>query len=83
MVVTLGIKIDGVRVGSVGVQQLYTPEIGSSRSLSASYLSTSGTNSNVLSAGQHTIEAFINLNTTGAKFPSVPEELVLTYFDFD
>lgn len=83
MVVSLGIKIDGIRVGSIGIQQLYTPEVGSSRSLSASYLSSEGDNSAPLSAGQQTIEAFININTTGARFPSVPEELVLTYFDFD
>lgn len=83
MVVSLGIKIDGVRVGSVGVQQLYTPNTASSRSLSASYLSAVGSNSAPLSPGQHTIEAYINVATTGAGHPSVPEEVVLTYFDFD
>lgn len=83
MVVKLGIKIDGVPVGSIGVQQLYTPYEASSRSLTASYLSAVGDHSSPLTAGQHTIEAYIIVETTGAKHPSVPEELTLTYFDFD
>ncbi len=83
MVVKLGIKIDGVPVGSVGVQQLYTPYEASSRSLTASYLSAVGDHSSPLTAGQHTVEAYIIVETTGAKHPSVPEELTLTYFDFD
>ncbi len=83
MVVSLGIKIDGSPVGTVGVQQLYVPEAGSTRTLTASYLSAVGSNSSPLSAGNHTIEVYVHVNAVSAKFPSFPNELNLTYFDFD
>ncbi len=83
MSISLGIKIDGLKVGSLGVQQLFVPEIASTRTLTASYLSAVGPNSSPLSVGNHLIEVYVNVNAISTKHTSVPNELHLTYFDFD
>jgi len=83
MVVVFGIKINGQPVGSVGVQELIAPDTGSSRSLTASYLSAVSDHSTPLPPGTHTVEAFIRVQADSVSHASVPEELTLFYFDFD
>jgi hypothetical protein len=78
---TLGIKIDGVQVGTIGDQQLAAGVGQSSRTLSAMYLSAPGSDSAVLAPGSHTVEVFINVSGTSLLHTSVPQDAVLTYFD--
>lgn len=72
-----GVKIDGVKVGSLGVQQLSGPgREESSRGVTASYV----TAPNTLSPGNHTIEVYAK---TVGDFDHVfvPGDLSLVYFD--
>ena len=79
--VTLGIRVDGNQLGSVGVQQLADGAGQASRTLSASYLSAAGTSSTRLLPGNHVVEVFVRIEGNNIKHASVPQELVLTYFD--
>lgn len=81
-IVKLKIKIDGVERGSHGVQGLGTPNVGSGRTLTASYLSTNP----VLSAGSHTVQVVGNVtNVSGAAGSyftlGMSRHLPLIYFD--
>jgi hypothetical protein len=77
----LGIKVDNVARGTLGVQQLAVGAGQSSRNLSSSYLSAPGPNSAVLSPGPHTVQTYINVSGSLLHYPAVPQDVVLTYFD--
>ncbi len=77
----LGLKIDGVAVGSTGVQQLALGAGQASRTLSASYLSAPNSASGTLAVGLHTVEVYLRAEGELLNFPSVPTDLTLTWFD--
>jgi hypothetical protein len=79
--VILGIKIDGQPVSALGLQQLAVGAGQASRTLSASYLSAPGTPTGPLSVGTHTVEAYINVSGNPLRYPSVPSDVSLTWFD--
>ena len=79
--VILGIKVDGQPVSALGLQQLAVGAGQASRTLSASYLSAPGTATGPLSVGAHTVEAYINVSGNPLRFPSVPSDVSLTWFD--
>jgi hypothetical protein len=71
-----GIKIDGVKVGTVGVQKVKSPYVESSRSLTASYLSAP----NTLSPGNHTVQVYARAQGN-IKWALLTKDLPLIYFD--
>ncbi len=72
-----GIKIDGIKVGTLGIQQLSGPgREESSRGVTASYVSAP----NTLSVGNHTIEVYANVSGD-FDHVFVPNDLALIYFD--
>jgi hypothetical protein len=77
----IGIRIDGIDVGSIGTQQLNYPNGASRRAVSASYLSASGgSSSNTLGVGSHSIEVYAR--ATGSYIHlSATKGLTLVYFD--
>ena len=77
----LGLKIDGVQQGTLGIQQIRAGFGQASRTLTASYLSASGPNSAPLAPGPHLVEVYINVQGAQIKNASVPQELALVYFD--
>ena len=79
--VVLGIKVDGQSVSALGLQQLAVGAGQASRTLSASYLSAPDSASGPLSVGTHTVEAYINVSGNPLRFPSVPGDVSLTWFD--
>lgn len=79
--VAFGIKVDGLAVGANSVQQLAQGAGQASRTLTTSYLSAPGSTTGPLLPGIHTVEVFINMQGANLRFPSVPQDLVLTYFD--
>lgn len=78
--VFLEIRVNGVRRGSVGVQQLKSPDGSSSRTLTASYLSADGPSSSRLSPGNHTIQVVAYAQGT-FDHVSATKDLPLVYFD--
>lgn len=78
---TLQIYVDGSPVGTIGIQQLAAGYGQSSRTLSSSYISAPGPNSTTLSVGTHTVSAVVNVSGTTLHHVSVPQDVVLTYFD--
>lgn len=79
--VVLGIKVDGQSVSALGLQQLAVGAGQASRTLSASYLSAPGSATGPLSVGMHTVEVYINVSGNPLRFPSVPSDVSLTWFD--
>ena len=79
--VVLGIKIDGLKVGTTGTQELVSGHTASSRTLTAMYLSAPGPDSSTLSTGSHTVEVYINVSGISISSAAVPQDVVLTYFD--
>lgn len=71
-----GIKIDGVKVGTVGVQKVISPYVESSRSITASYLSAP----NTLSPGNHTVQVYARAQGN-IKWALITKDLPLIYFD--
>lgn len=78
--VFLEIHVDGVRRGSVGVQQLQYPNGSSSRTLTASYLSADGPDSSRLAPGYHTVEVVARAQGSFAHVAAT-KDLPLVYFD--
>lgn len=79
--IVLGIKIDGQPVSTLGLQQLAVGAGQASRTLSASYLSAPDTFAGALSVGSHTVEVYINVSGNPLRYPSVPADVSLTWFD--
>lgn len=77
----LGIRVDGVPVGAIGMQQLALGAGQASRTLSASYLSAPDSPTGALAVGAHLIEVTINVSGASLLHPSVPMDLPLTWFD--
>ena len=77
----LGIKIDGVQQGTLGIQQIRDGYGEASRTLTASYLSVAGPNSAPLAPGAHTVEVYINVQGAEILHAAVPDEVALVYFD--
>ncbi len=74
----LYITVDGVRLGSSGVQGISTFSPNSQRTLSASYLATA------LASGSHTIRVFIEVDgsfDTTNNNPFIHTEIPLVYFE--
>ena len=78
--VSLEIAIDGVRRGSVGVQQLQYPQGSSSRTLTASYFCADGPDSSRLNPGNHFVEVVAYAQGSFAHV-SATKDLSLVYFD--
>lgn len=75
--ISLWINIDGKDVGTIGVQQIKSPNSVSARMIAASYVSSGN---NKLSTGQHTVKVYAKadgkfIHLTGTN------ELPLVYFD--
>lgn len=79
--VVLGIKVDGQSVSALGLQQLAVGAGQASRTLSASYLSAPDSATGPLSVGTHTVEVYINVSGNPLRYPSVPGDVSLTWFD--
>lgn len=75
--VELYLKVDGVVVGSWGVQQLAAPDSVSTRTISASYLASGA---NALSPGAHTIEV-IGRASGSFKHLSMNADMPALWFD--
>lgn len=73
----LSINIDGIDVGTLGIQEFKQPNGDSSRTISASYLSSEG---NKLSEGNHTIKVYLKA-VGNFKHISYSKDLPLIYFD--
>lgn len=77
--VYLGLRIDGVDVGSVGMQELPLISVESARTLTASYLAD---NEHKLAPGRHLIESWMYAEEGSSfKWISVPKELSILFFD--
>lgn len=81
MTAGLGIKINGVKRGTLGVQQIRPGYGVASRTLSASYLSAPGADSAVLPPGRHLVEVYMNVTGSPIKHVAVPSDVALVYFD--
>jgi hypothetical protein len=79
--IILGIKVDGQPVSALGLQQLALGAGQASRTLSASYLSAPGSASGPLAVGVHTVETYVNVSGNPLRFPSVPGDVSLSWFD--
>ncbi|GGD72033.1 hypothetical protein [Paenibacillus nasutitermitis] len=75
--VKLWLNIDGVDVGSLGVQQLASPNGDSQRTLTASYLAAG---SGALSPGTHNVKVYARADGSFLH-PSVVKDLQLIWFD--
>ena len=73
----LSLNIDGVDVGTLGVQEFKHPNGDSSRTISASYLSAGA---NRLAVGSHTVKVFLKANGS-YKSISYSKDIPLIYFD--
>ncbi|OVE63330.1 hypothetical protein [Chryseobacterium mucoviscidosis] len=71
------LNIDGVNVGTLGVQEFKKPNGDSSRTISVSYLSS---DVNKLSEGNHTVKVYLKANGS-FKNISYSKDLPLVYFD--
>lgn len=77
----LGLRVDGQPVGSIGVQQLAEGAGQASRTVSASFLSAPNSPIGTLATGMHTVEVYLRAEGETLNFPSVPQDLALTWFD--
>lgn len=77
----LGIRVDGLPVAAIGMQQLAAGAAAASRTLSASFLSAPNAPGGTLAPGLHLIEVTIEVSGSSLRHVSVPNELALTWFD--
>ncbi len=78
---TLGLKVNGIDRGAIGVQQLADGAGEASRTLSASLLTAPDAPGGALAPGLHTIEVYMRVEGNRLRFPSAPSDLSLTWFD--
>jgi hypothetical protein len=78
---TLGLKINGVSRGALGVQQLADGAGEASRTLSASVLTAPNAPGGTLGTGLHVVEVYMRVEGNRLRFPSAPSDLSLTWFD--
>jgi hypothetical protein len=77
----LGLKVNGIDRGALGVQQLADGAGEASRTLSASLLTAPDAPGGVLSPGLHHVEVYMRMSGDRLRFPSAPRDLALTWFD--
>lgn len=75
---SLRLRIDGVPLGALGMQQLAAGAAQASRTLSASYLSAPPA---ALAPGPHLVEVVVNVSGASIRHAVVPADLALTWFD--
>lgn len=76
---SLRLRIDGLTVGALGMQQLAAGAAQASRTLSASHLAAP--NVGVLAVGAHLVEAVVRVEGASIRHAVVPSDLALTWFD--
>lgn len=77
----LGLKVNGIDRGALGVQQLANGAGEASRTLSASLLTAPDAPGGVLTPGLHHVEVYLRMSGDRLRFPSAPSDLALTWFD--